>query len=423
MQKVLKAFSFIVISLFTLSIFGWMVFHISQGDKNFGFFTGTVKFMYSFPDLFSRSVEEVNALPETFVPTPEDFEPINKLDSDLIVLSTYSDTSDSRSIILLNLKNDSVLYKWTVENPYEDYKRILNPLLFPEKNLVYSYDGKGLRRIDSLANIIWKQDNVDAHHSMNIDSNGNIWICTFAPVYYATGHYKLDGRSVFYKDNYITKIDPETGSILFHKSISKILTDNHLSNYLLKSAVVMDPLHINDVEPAFKSTPYYKEGDLFISARQSSFIMHYRPETDKVINMIEGPFVSQHDVDFLNDTTLVIFNNNYYSIRSTASFEPPEDSSLLENAGDFFSNIVCYNFNSKSFLFIGDSIFRENEIFTESEGLMEFINPTTYLVEEQNTGLIWVIKDDEVVYKNILKSQHEEYHHLPNWLRIVKHYE
>ena len=421
MKKVLTTFSLIVIFLFLLSIFGWIAVHISKDDKKFGFLTEPVKFMYTFPDLFSQSIKEVKTLPKTFVPTPEDFEPINNLDSDFIILSTYSDTSDSRSIVLLNLKNDSVLYKWTVKNPFEEHTRIQNPLVFPDKSLIYSFDGvSGLRRIDSLTNIIWKQDSVYAHHSMNLDSNGDIWICSFAPTYYATGVYNLDGRSVFFKDNFISKIDAETGRILFHKSMIEILKENKLSNYLLKSAVIKDPLHINDVQPALKSTKYYKEGDLFISARSPSFIMHYRPSINKVIKILEGSFVSQHDVDFLDDNSLVIFNNNYYEAWSNDSKPPPKDSSWLEIAGDFYSNIVHYDLENDRQSFIGDSIFRANEIFTYSEGLVEFIDPSRYFVEEQNTGLIWIIEDDKVLYKNVHKSQHEGYHHLPNWNRVIK---
>jgi len=420
MNKVIKAFSLIIISLFLLSIFGWMASHITRGDKKFGFLTEAVRFMYTFPDLFSQSVEEVKSLPKTFVPTPEDFKALNKLDSDLLVLTTYSDSGDSRSIALLNLKNDSVLYKWTVENPFMAHDRILNPILLEDKSLVYAFEGvSGLRRIDSLARPIWKQDSVYAHHSLNLDHQGDIWICSFEPVYYATGLYHLSGRSVFFKDNFITKIDAETGRILFHQSISNILTENNLAYYLLKSPVIKDPLHINDVEPALKSTPYYQEGDLFISARSPSFIMHYRPSTNRVINMIEGPFVSQHDVDFMDDHSLLIFNNNYYALWSEDSKPPPRDSSWLEFTGDFYSNIVAYDFSRDSFSFIGDSVFRSNKIFTSTEGLMEFIDPTTYLVEEQNSGLIWIIKDDQVLYKNVFTSQHEGYHHLPNWTRII----
>ncbi|MEN8156621.1 MAG: arylsulfotransferase family protein [Bacteroidota bacterium] len=421
MHKVLKTLSLIVVFLFALTIFGWMVFHISEGDKDFGFLTKPIELMYTFPDLFSQSVEDVKSLPRTFIETPADFESINNLESDFIVLSTYSDTSDSRSIVLLNLQNDSVLYTWTVENPYEDHDRILNPLLFPENNLIYSFQGKSLRRIDSLTNIIWKQDSIDAHHSLNLDSNGDIWVCSFEPVYFATGLYKLNGKSIFFKDNYITKVDAITGRILFHRSITKILTDNHLSSYLLKSAVITDPIHINDVEPALNTTQYYEEGDLFISAKNPSIVIHYRPSTNKVMNVIEGPFVSQHDVDFLNDSSLVIFNNNQYTVWSNESKPPPTDSSRLEIADDFYSNIVRYDFGNNSFSFIGDSIFRVNKISTFTEGLMEFTDPSTYFIEEQNSGLLWIIKDDQVLYKNVYRSQHEGYHHLPNWIRIVKH--
>jgi len=319
------------------------------------------------------------------------------------------------------LKNDAISYKWRVKNPFEEYDRIKNPLLFPEKNLVYSYAGKSLQRIDSMSNVIWKQDSIWVHHSMNLDNEGNIWACTFAPVYYATGLYKLNGRSVFFKDNYITKVDAETGKILFHKSLTEILTENKLSHHILKSSQVKDPIHLNDIEPALKTTKYYHEGDLFISNRQPSFVMQYRPSTNRVIRMIEGPFVSQHDVDFLEDNSLAIFNNNYYTITSTDSEPPPRDSSSLAFAGDFYSNIVRYDFDDNGYSFIGDSIFRANSIFSYTEGLQEFIDPNMYFVEEQNSGLLWVIKDEQVVYKNVLRSQHDGYHHLPNWIRIIKH--
>lgn len=423
MNKVIKTFSFIVISLFILSVFGWMSVHISKGEKKFGFLNEPVKFMYSFLDLFSQSVEEVKTLPGTFVKTPANFTPINKLDTDVNVLMTYSDTGDNRSCVLMNLKNDSVLYKWKIKNPYGEVHRILNPLLYPNKNLVYAFEGtSGLIRIDSLSNVIWEQKKMKPHHSMTVDSDGNIWVCSFEPVYYATGLYKFNGKSVFYIDNYITKINPDNGDVLFHKSVSKILSENNLSSYLIKSET-LDPIHINDVEPALKSTKYYQEGDLFISARQPSFILHYRPSTNEVMKVLEGPFVSQHDVDFLTDNSLVLFNNNAYTLGFNKSMNPPKDSSRLAISGDFYSNIVGYDFATDKYSYIGDSIFRANKIYTKTEGIVEFLDPSTYFVEEQNSGLLWIIRDDEVIYKNVLKSQHEGYHHLPNWTRLIKNQE
>jgi len=238
-------------------------------------------------------------------------------------------------------------------------------------------------------------------------------------VYHATGLYQLGGRSVFFKDNYIALLEAETGRILYHQSVTRILTENGLSNYLLKSANTKDPIHINDVEAAPVSTSYYEKDDVFISARNPSIIIHYRPSTNEVIRIIEGPFISQHDVDFLGKNSLAIFNNNYYTVWTDASKPPPADSSLLETAGSFYSNIVRYDFESGRFGFIGDSVFRANEIFTQTEGLMEFVAPGTYFVEEQNTGVLWIIRDEEVLYKNVLRSQHDGYHHLPNWIRVI----
>ena len=82
---------------------------------------------------------------------------------------------------------------------------------------------------------------------------------------------------------------------------------------------------------------------------------------------------------------------------------------------------MSYNLRTKEFKSIGDSVFKANDIHTTTEGLVEFLNKDTYFVEEQNSGLLWVIKNDEVIYKNVIKSQHKGHHHLPNWARVVSH--
>ncbi len=377
--------------------------------------------MYSFPDMFKQSVDEVKSLPKTFIKTHESFVAVNELDSDLVVLTAYSDEKDKRSIELLNLRNDSVLYKWTVDNPYEEHSRIIHPLLLPNKNVIYSFMDRSVFRIDSLSNIVWQQDGIFSHHAINLDSDGDLWVCSREPFYDASGLYKLGGRSVFYVDNRITKLDVETGEILFDKSVSEILYENNLAHYVIKSAEILDPIHLNDIQPALKTTDYYNEGDLFLSFRQMSLILHYRPSTNEVIRLIEGPFSAQHDVDFYDDNSIVFFNNNSYVNWSSDGMEPPKDSSKLVELQNFCSNLVKYNFIDNTFEFIGDSVFRANGIYTHTEGLVEFLDSSTYFVEQQNHGIIWVIKDNKVIYKNVLKSQHDGYHHLTNWIRIIRY--
>lgn len=401
-----------------------MVNQVSNKNRKFGFLTETIKFMYSYPDLFKRSVKEVNVLPGTFVPAPLNFEPINKLEKDLIVLSTYSDTSDSRTIVLLNLKNDSILRKWTFKNQNGQYARIVNPILHPDGTLIYNYyytKYPGLFKIDSAGEILWQSDTLLIHHGMNLNKDGDIWACTQIPGWRATGKYFLGGVEVFYNDYTITKFENETGEILFHKSITELLAENNLANYIFKSADTKEPIHLNDVQPALKTTKYFKEDDVFISLRNVHLILHYRPSTNELINVLEGPFINQHDVDILNDSTLVIFNNNTYADISREGKKPHDHLDRPVNAGEFFCNIISYDLKNKSYSVIGENVFKENEIFTMNEGLMEFLTPDTYFVEEQNPGILWVIKGDEVIYKNVIKSQHKGHHHLPNWTRIVKY--
>ncbi len=426
MKKVLQIFSTLVISLFLLSLFGWMVNQISTEKKDFGVFNEPIKFMYSFPDLFGESVEEVKSLPQTFIPTPLKFKPINQLEKDLIVLATYSDTNDLRSIVLLNLKNDSILRKWTVDNPWDEVARIINPILHPDGSLIYNYyywAKPGLTKLDSAENIIWQNDSLVVHHGMNLNKEGDIWACTNRRGM-SGGTYSLAGEKVFYNDYRITKFDHETGDMLFDKSITDILKENNIANYLLKSAQTHEPIHLNDVQPALKTTKYYQEDDVFISLRNISTILHYRPSTNELIDLIEGPFVHQHDIDFLNDSVLVLFNNNTFRTWPGSKIKNArriKDESELVHAGDFQNNIVSYDLSNEKFSFIGDSVFKVNNIHTVNEGLVEFIDSDTYFVEEQNPGVLWVIRNDEVIYKNVFKSRYEGYHHLPNWMRIVKY--
>ena len=424
MIKIARLFALIILVLALLSVFGWMSIGIAKHNKDFGFLNDVIEYMYSFPDLFEESVEEVKTLglPETFVKTPENFQPINELQEDLLVLTAYSDTGNARTVAIMNLKNDSVLYKWTFGGEIQEWERIFHPLLLPEKNLIYSFKGHSLTRVDSMSSVIWKQDSIWPHHAKELDSEGNIWLSTYAPMYGSTGMLDVNGKRIYFKDEYITNVDGETGVVLFNKSMAEILIENGLSNYLLKSGNMSDPIHTNDVQPALKTTPYYNKGDVFISAKQLSVILHYRPSTNELVEVIEGPFLSQHDVDFLGDTSIVFFNNNYYVSPMNNNGNKPKDSRELIYAGNLYSEIVQYDFKSKSYSFLSDSIMTANKIFSLTEGLIDFYEPGSCFLEEQNPGRLWVIKDNEVVYKNVIPSQHAGYHHLPNWTRIIEEY-
>ena len=120
----------------------------------------------------------------------------------------------------------------------------------------------------------------------------------------------MGDRTVHFLDNSVARIDPATGYILEVHSMAEVLRDNGLDHLILRSGDPQDPLHLNDVEPALSASDHMEVGDLFLSFRNLQCVLQFRPSTGEVIRVIDGPLASQHDVDIVNDSTLVIFNNN-----------------------------------------------------------------------------------------------------------------
>ena len=95
--------------LAVLSVFGWMSKHRAKGDRDFGWANGFVEALSGFPDVFKKSVQEVQTLPQTYVPTPSDFAPLNLLEEDVLTLTAYSNEKEGRHIAVRNLRNNEEL--------------------------------------------------------------------------------------------------------------------------------------------------------------------------------------------------------------------------------------------------------------------------------------------------------------------------
>ena len=108
----------------------------------------------------------------------------------------------------------------------------------------------------------------------------------------------VDGKKTDYRDDLILSVDSKTGETLYSKSITDIFIENDLDELMNKATHITDPFHLNDVQPvAIDSSSYFNKGDLFLSFRHLSAVVHYRPSTEKVINVIDGPFTFQHDIE------------------------------------------------------------------------------------------------------------------------------
>ncbi len=245
----------------------------------------------------------------------------------------------------------------------------LHPILFDDGSLIGIYGPA--YKIDFCSKLIWLNDEEIFHHSLELDHEGNIWVPS-----------RMDPKSKYvkeytfkdYQDHSIIKIN-QNGKILFHKSITEILIENKIVDINIFNSGT-DPIHLNDIEPALKDSRYWKKGDLFISIRNQSKIIHYRPSKNKVINYISGPFSQQHDVDIISDKEISIFNNNNFVI------------------GNENSEVLYYNFETNKFRKLyNDQFIREN-IKTKTQGLSHTFKDGSLMVEEQNHGRIILFNSD-----------------------------
>ena len=426
----LKLVTQLVAVLALLSVFGWMAKHRAKKDRDFGMLNQVVEALSGFPDQFKQSVEEVQTLPQTFVPTPPDFAPVNRLEDDVWTLTAYSDALDGRTIAVRNLRDGQELHRWTVPaeiGPLKPHWRIHHPLLLEDRSVVSFITNRSpLFRLDAASNLLWRQDSLSFHHAINRAADGSLWVCAMRwerggrHIAYR-GRYRMGDRTVHFLDNSVARIDPATGHILEVHSMAEVLRDNGLDHLVLRSGDAQDPLHLNDVEPVLTTSDHMREGDLFLSFRNLQCVIQYRPSTEQVIRVIDGPLASQHDVDIVNDSTLVVFNNNVQEnngVYTNRAHNYPVSKDQQELA-HYHSEITLVDLGTGAFTPILPELMAANGVMTASEGLQEALPGGWWFLEEQNSGELWVVGSEGVLYHDVHASHHDGHHHLPNWTRVL----
>ena len=273
----------------------------------------------------------------------------------------------------------------------------LHPLVLEDGSLIATSENSPVFKIDFCSNLVWINDNETFHHSKMLDFENNIWIG--ASMFPYSKYIQKYRKEYGFRDDSIAKIN-NNGELIFNKSITEILIENKIIN---EDAIMSsDPIHLNDIEPALTSSKYWEKGDIFLSIRKNSAIVHYRPKTNKVLNYIKGPYYLQHDVDIISNKEISIFNNN----------------SIME--GSKYSEIIIYNFEDKTFKKKFNDDLRNNNVHTFSQGLSEILDDGSMLVEEQNHGRIIFFdkfgnKEWEFVNKD---SKNNNY--FTSWSRILK---
>jgi hypothetical protein len=338
----------------------------------------------------------------------------------LLILTRYDHSQNKSLVEIVDLNNFEVLHNYQLD-PLELWKEIKNtkefptikishspirfeyfhPIILDDGSLIADSNETPIFKINFCSNLEWINDEEIFHHSKMLDHEKNIW---------SPGNLNPKSKyikkfiSESFNDDSIIKINLD-GKILFNKSVIEILIENKIfpDNFALNSDLMnsRDPIHLNDIEPVLEDNNYWNKGDIFLSIRNQSAIIHYRPSTNKVINYITGPFSWQHDVDIISDKEISIFNNNVVKKNN-------------------FSEILIYNFETLKFTKLFNNQLKNENFKTTTNGLSHLFKDGSLMVEETIHGRILLFNNEgEKEWEYINKDMNGDIGKL-SWTRIVE---
>ena len=373
--------------------FGFLVRQEIVGAVKFGRISKAALFLADMPSnikqIFLKQVE----LNDSF-PTLTGFSGIPNSQESYLLFSRYDGNIMQSVIELVDLTNFKVLHTWNPDldkfnklvgknkefkylrrDNYDERSIIFHPLLDENGNLYFHRNGTPLVKINQCSQLLFQNTQDNFHHSIEADIDGNLWVPSWIfpqkiSIEKVGRKHVKDGG---YNDDGITKISPQ-GDILFEKSISQIFIENGLENLLFAHGIefVKDPLHLNDIQPVNFDGKYWKKGDVFLSLREQSMVVLYRPSTNKIIWKGTGPFFRQHDIDIIDSNKISIFNNNLL-----VGFK-----GLLT----YPNEVIIYNFEKDEYTKYLSKELIDNNVSTAMEGRSEILKNGDLYIEESNIG-------------------------------------
>jgi len=368
--------------------FGWAVWRIKTSRQ--GAHTATDRAIItiaSSPSLLKESFAELNQgsklISHDYYPDLKGFKTEGTyLDSNYLLLATYSKSKDQSVVKLIRLADQKVIYQWApnykqivkqIGSRNKDWAdqdihnlRLYRPLLLPDGSLIFTNLLSPLIKIDKNSRLAWAVDGI-FHHSIELDADSNIWV----PSVIEQSPFFPNVLSDF-KDDAITELSP-AGNILLRRSVAQILYDNGYRALLLGAGPYeKDLLHVNEIQPALVTGKYWAKGDLLISARNRSAVFLYRPSTNKILWLQTGPWLNQHDARFLGDTAVSVFGNDMVRVFG--------DERLLTGSNEEY----IFNFKTGKITTPYTAFLKTAKVATVDEGRAEVLQNGDLFVEETN---------------------------------------
>ncbi len=415
---------FLALLLFVAScitvLFGAAIRHVLLGGQRLGQFGEAMLTVAEFPSLAQSVLIEIAGYGRESMVIEDRFPSLNGFkksgiiqsgalkDNGYLLISFYDKEKRQSTVQLIRISNQQLLKEWIPDidailmrlqsKIQKSHIRLFHPLLLENGSLVLNMGS--LIKIGPSSSVLWVAEGT-YHHSVEQDAEGNIWTCSvMKPSAYA-GVLSL-------RDDAIAKISA-TGKVLFKKSVAKILEENGYRGLLaggLRGRHYEDAIHLNDIQPALTDSKYWKKGDLMLSMRHRSTIALYRPSTDKIVWLKTGPWMNQHDVEFLNDHEISVFGNNV--------IDTDKGSVLMDGQ----NNVYVYDFKTDTVSSPYKKAMKSFAVRTLTEGRSKVLANGDVFIEETNYGRLLRLTPETARWEFVRRVD-KNHLSMPSWSRYL----
>jgi hypothetical protein len=278
-----------------------------------------------------------------------------------------------------------------------DYDVVLHgSALLPNGDVILNMEGEGAVQLDRCSRIVWRLPRT-THHSVDHLPNGDTLIAVDRNRYAPDPRYPrlMPGPEGYYIENLILRLRPD-GSVAQEIPLMDILYKSGWASLLFfgeDSAIRTEqPTHMNDIEmlrpemaPAF---PQFKAGDVMLSIRNSNTIMIVDGQTWRVKWTMTGPFLYQHDPDFMPNGHILLFDNR----RTGASKPQLGYSRVLEIDPESREIVWSYQGTDKE------------PFYSDIRGMQQLLPNGNVLVVEAQRGRVFEVareSDNRIVWEYV----------------------
>lgn len=266
--------------------------------------------------------------PDRLMPKVHDFSGVRRhegmaMQPGLTLVTSYFPEDDWNAGARLIDADGAILHTWRIDAE-RVFGRDMNlpyihgSYLFPNGDLLVSYEFVGLARVTACGEPVWAIGDPVTHHSVSPDGTGGFWVSANRTLTGPEGRNErmMKGLSFPVYEDLFLHVSAD-GEILQTISSIEVFDKNGLEDQFVRMSQRHDGdiFHLNDIEaltPTMAAAyPTFAAGDILVSLRDLHMVMVLDPATLKVKWSTTSDTIFQHDADFFGDGWIGIFDNRF----------------------------------------------------------------------------------------------------------------